>query len=52
MDNKRKEKLNILAKNEAIFYKEHAEYLARKGDNQYMGEMMFAMIEYDDCLVF
>jgi len=52
LDKKRKEKLDILAKNEAIFYKEHAEYMKRLGKNEYMGEMMLAMMEYNDCLVF
>ena len=52
LDLKRKEKLDMLAKEEHIFYKKHAEYLKKLGKNEYIGEMMFVMMEYDDYMVF
>jgi hypothetical protein len=51
LDLKRKGKLDMLAKEKHIFYKKHAEYLKKLGKNEYMGEMMFVMMEYDDCLI-
>ena len=33
-----------------IYYKEHAEYLARKGNNEYISEMMYKLIN-NECVV-
>ena len=49
LDNERKNQLTILAKH-GIYYKEHAEYLAKKGDNEYLSEMMYKLIN-NECVV-
>lgn len=49
LDDERKNQLTTLAKH-GIYYKEHAEYLARKGNNEYMSEMIYKLIN-NECMV-
>ncbi len=49
LDNERKNQLMILAKY-GIYYKEHAEYLSKIGDELYMSEMIYKSIS-GECIV-
>ena len=49
LDNERKNKIVNLSKH-GIYYKEYAEYLSKNGDNKYLSEMMYKLIN-NECVV-